>query len=168
MSPRAVSTRSRLRRHRIGGEGHQRAEDAALVGGDARMKQTTENPEMAQDSAATETRDFSLDSKGENGPVFDISKAATSPRFRYKSGAPGKLVFERVNEATWKLTGGEQTNVPTSHGQWGGYRTSKAVAWLIDVGETAPAWLARCRDHCCGPSTLREAKAAALAMAKGA
>jgi hypothetical protein len=132
------------------------------------MKQTTENPEMAQDSGATETRDFGLDSKGENGPVFDISKADTSSRFRYKSGAPGKLVFERVNEATWKLTGGEQTNVPTSHGQWGGYRTSKAVAWLIDVGETAPAWLARCRDHCCGPSTLREAKAAALAMAKGA
>jgi hypothetical protein len=36
------------------------------------MKQTTENPEMAQDSGATETRDFGLDSKGKNG-CTDVS-----------------------------------------------------------------------------------------------
>ena len=41
--------------------------------------------------------------------------------------------FENVNEATWKLTNGEMTNVPASHGQWGGYRTSKAIAWVINV-----------------------------------
>ena len=127
-----------------------------------------DNPEMAQDSGTAEPRDFGIDSKGKNGPVFDIPKEDTSPLFRYKSGSPGKLAFERVNEVTWKLTGGEQTNVPTSHGQWGGYRTSKAVAWVIDVGVDKPAWLARCRDRCCGPATLKEAKAAALAMAKSA
>lgn len=61
------------------------------------------------------------------------------------------------------------TNVPASHEQWGGYRTSKAVAWVIDVGVTKPAWLARFKDQCCGPLPLKkEAKAAALAMAKGA
>ena len=38
------------------------------------------------------------------------------------------LRFERVNEVTCKLTDGENTNVPASHGQWGGYRTTKAVA----------------------------------------
>ena len=54
------------------------------------------------------------------------------------------------------------TNVPASHEQWGGYRTSKAVAWVIDVGVTKPAWLARFKDQCCGPLPLKkEAQAAA-------
>ena len=43
------------------------------------------------------------------------------------------LRFERVNEVTFKLTDGELTNVPASHGQWGGYRTTKAVAWVINI-----------------------------------
>ena len=67
---------------------------------------------------------------------------------------------------TWKLTIGEQTNVPASHGQWGGYRTSKAIAWVICVAPRA--WLARCGDQVCGPDSLSQAKAKALAMAKGA
>ncbi len=49
-----------------------------------------------------------------------------------------KLHFERVNEVTFKLTDGEVTNVPASHGQWGGYRTTKAVAWVIKIA-TWPA-----------------------------
>src|SRR5262245_57462441 len=40
------------------------------------------------------------------------------------------LCFERVNDVTFKLTNGEVTNVPASHGQWGGYRSTKAVAWV--------------------------------------
>jgi hypothetical protein len=77
-----------------------------------------------------------------------------------------KLHFERVNEVTFKLTDGEVTNVPASHGQWGGYRTTKAVAWVINI---APGqWLARCRNKVCGPSAFNEAKAKALAMARGA
>jgi hypothetical protein len=76
------------------------------------------------------------------------------------------LHFERVNEVTFKLTDGESTNVPASHGQWGGYRTTKAVASVINI---APGqWLARCRDEVSGPSSFNEAKANALAMAKGA
>ena len=58
------------------------------------------------------------------------------------------------------------TNVPACHGFWGGYRTTKAVAWVIDVGTEKSAWLARYKDQCCGPMPLKEAKAAALAMAK--
>ena len=46
-----------------------------------------------------------------------------------------------------------------------GYRVTKAVAWVIDVG---PAWIARYKDQCTNPTDLREAKAAAMAMAKGA
>ena len=77
-----------------------------------------------------------------------------------------KLHFERVNDVTVKLTDGEATNVPASHGQWGGYRTAKAVAWVIKIGPDA--WLARCGDQVCGPSSFNEAKANALAIAKGA
>ena len=43
------------------------------------------------------------------------------------------LRFEKVNDVTFKLTDGEATNVPASHGQWGGYRTTKAVAWVINI-----------------------------------
>jgi hypothetical protein len=76
------------------------------------------------------------------------------------------LRFERVNEVTFKLTDGEATNVPASHGQWGGYRTAKAVAWVIKIGPES--WLARCRDEGSGPFSFTEAKANALAMARGA
>jgi hypothetical protein len=47
-----------------------------------------------------------------------------------------KLQFGRVNEVTFKLTDGEVTNVPASHGQWGGYRTTKAVG----LGHQYCAW----------------------------
>ena len=58
---------------------------------------------------------------------------------------PSRFKFEKINEATWKLTNGEMTNVPASHGQWGGYRTSKAIAWVINVAPNA--WLARSGDQ---------------------
>ncbi|MET0380616.1 MAG: hypothetical protein ABWZ94_01795 [Methyloceanibacter sp.] len=100
-------------------------------------------------------------------PEIDFQGTDTQKQFRYKNGISGKLSFEQVNEITWKLTNGEMTNVPACHGFWGGYRTTKAIAWVIDVGVNKPAWLARYKDQCCGPMTLKEAKAAALAMAKG-
>ena len=71
-----------------------------------------------------------------------------------------------MNEVTFKLTDGEGTNVPASHGQWGGYRTTKAVAWVINIA--SGQWLARCRDEASGLSSFNEAKANALAMARGA
>jgi len=76
------------------------------------------------------------------------------------------LSFERVNDFTFKITNGELTNVPASHGQWSGYRTKKALAWIIKL--EADSWLARCGDQVCGPSSFVEAKADALAMAKDA
>jgi hypothetical protein len=78
---------------------------------------------------------------------------------------PSRFRFEQVNEVTWKLTNGEITDTPASHGQWGSYRTTKALAWVICV---APRnWLARYSDMVCGPLSLPKAKAAAMAMAKG-
>jgi hypothetical protein len=49
---------------------------------------------------------------------------------------------------------------------WRGYRTSKALAWIIKL--ESDAWLARCGNQVCGPSSFSEAKANAFAMAKGA
>ena len=71
----------------------------------------------------------------------DFQATDTQRQFRYKSGISGKLRFERVNEVTWKLTNGEMTNVPACHGFWGGYRTPKGMAWVIDVGVTSPLGL---------------------------
>ena len=48
----------------------------------------------------------------------------------------------------------------------GGYRTTKAIAWVINVAPNA--WLARCGDQTSNPLTLTSAKSAAMAMAKGA
>jgi len=78
---------------------------------------------------------------------------------------PSRFRFEKVNEVTWKLTNGEITETPASHGQWGGYRTTKALAWVIRVAPSK--WLARYADIVCGPLSLPKAKAAAIAMAKG-
>ena len=58
------------------------------------------------------------------------------------------------------------TNVPASHGQWGGYRTSKAIAWVINIAPNAR--LTRCGDQTSNPVTISAAKAEAMAMAKGA
>ena len=76
------------------------------------------------------------------------------------------LKCEKVNEVTFKITNEELTNVPTSYGQWGGYRTTKALAWIIGVGPNS--WLARCENRACGPASFPQAKADALAMARGA
>jgi hypothetical protein len=76
------------------------------------------------------------------------------------------LKCERVNEVTFKVTDGELTNVPASHGQWGGYRTTKALAWIIKL--RPDAWVARCGDQICNPASFKEARSQALAMARGA
>jgi hypothetical protein len=71
-----------------------------------------------------------------------------------------------VNDSTFKIANGELTNVPASYGQWGGYRTTKAMAWIIKLA--AEAWLARCGNQICNPTSFNEAKSQALALAKGA
>jgi hypothetical protein len=68
----------------------------------------------------------------------------------------GKLRFEEVNEATWKLTDGSGSNVPGCHGHWPAYRTTKAIGWLVGVG--GGLWLARYRNKTSRPMTLRRAK----------
>lgn len=76
------------------------------------------------------------------------------------------LRCERINDCTFKVTNGELTNVPASHGQWGGYRTTLVLAWVMNIAPNA--WFARCGEQGCGPSSFNEAKAKAVALAKGA
>jgi hypothetical protein len=48
-----------------------------------------------------------------------------------------RYAWEKVNEVTWKLASTtESANTPASHGQWGGYRTPKALAWLMGIGNS--------------------------------
>jgi hypothetical protein len=82
------------------------------------------------------------------------------------SSPPGirkRTAWERVNDCTWKLAStAEFVNVPACHGKWPGYRTTKAIAWVICV---APGqWLARMGNQASGPSQLLAAKAAAAGM----
>ena len=76
------------------------------------------------------------------------------------------LKCEKVNEVTFKITNGEVTNVPASHGQWSGYRTTRALAWIVKLAPDA--WIARRGGHICNPTSFKEAKSQALAMARGA
>lgn len=57
--------------------------------------------------------------------------------------------------------------ITTSAGQWPGYRVTKAVAWVIDVGIEKPAWIARHKNQTTNPLPLQNAKKAAMAMARG-
>src|SRR5262249_31722486 len=101
-------------------------------------------------------------------PDFSASQGVEKPGFleaKKRPPNPSRFKFEQVNEVTWKLTSGEITDTPASHGQWGSYRTTKALASVIRV---APGkWLARYGDTVSGPLSLPKAKAAAMAMAKG-
>jgi hypothetical protein len=75
-----------------------------------------------------------------------------------------------INDVTWKLASTTDfTNTPASHGKWGGYRSGRALAWVMNVGAVVGApghqgWLARCGDRSVGPTTIGKAKAAAVAM----
>lgn len=76
-----------------------------------------------------------------------------------------KLSWERINSVTHKLVvDGRVSHTPASHGQWQGYHTSFAVAWVMnaDPHMGADGWVGRCRDKrgdwCLGPTTLEDAK----------
>src|SRR5262245_49038861 len=43
------------------------------------------------------------------------------------------LCWEQVNEVTWKLTDGDQIRVPAAHGKWGGFNTTRALAWVTQI-----------------------------------
>jgi hypothetical protein len=82
----------------------------------------------------------------ENFDLFAVQLWRLSPKWN--------LSVERVNEETLKVTDGEMCRVPASHGQWDSYDATRALAWIT---RTAPnAWLARCNNQACGPSSFNK------------
>jgi hypothetical protein len=76
------------------------------------------------------------------------------------------LKLEQVNAIAWKVVDPNiKTDVPAKLGHWAGYRATKALAWVIDLGYGQ--WMARCGNEVCNPTNLAEAKRQALAMAVG-
>src|SRR5262249_60966987 len=98
-------------------------------------------------------------------PLSLLIETTTDLEAKKRPPNPSRFRFEKVNEVTWKLTNGEITETPASHGQWGSCRTTKALAWVMRVAPRK--WLARYSDMVCGPLSLPKAKVAAMAMAKG-
>jgi hypothetical protein len=116
--------------------------------------------------------------RGENGAKYrggrQTPKSASQDadfvgEFKPENRSPkSNLHFERVNAATYKLVDGEMVRVPAVLGFWAGYNSTKATAWLINIGINSPAWVARCGDRACGPSSFNQAKSDVLAMAQDA
>ena len=78
---------------------------------------------------------------------------------------PRNLSFEQINEVTIKLTDGRGSLVPASHGQWAGHHTTRAVAWLMGIGNGR--WIVRYRNKASKPMKLPAAKKYALEIVKG-
>jgi hypothetical protein len=80
-------------------------------------------------------------------------------------GTKGRtLDFQQVNEVTWKLTDG-RGSIAWSGDRSGGYRTTRAIAWLMGVGNGQ--WIVRYRHRASKPMRSAKAKAYALEMVRG-
>jgi hypothetical protein len=66
-----------------------------------------------------------------------VAKAKNGKNGLYEKPRSRALIWERVNSVTWRLAdpNGSQVLVPRSIGQWAGFRTPSAVAWIFDVGD---------------------------------
>ena len=66
----------------------------------------------------------------QNVVATESARSKPVPAAAYK-----RLKLEQVNPCTWKVVDPKiKTDVPASHGQWAGYRTTKALAWIIERG----------------------------------
>jgi hypothetical protein len=102
-------------------------------------------------------------------PTFAISEIVSLERSRPKTvqaSAYKHLELEKVNASTWKVVDPKlKTDIPAKLGHWAGYRTTRALVWVIDLGYGQ--WIARCGNEVCNPTNLADAKRQALAMAVG-
>ena len=107
---------------------------------------------MALDSQSRKLAAESLENQGLQEPEIDLA------------GKPRQLTFEQVNEVTWKLTDG-RGSIAWSGDRSGGYRTTRAVAWLMGIGNGL--WVVRYRTKASRPLKLNAAKTYAIEMVKG-
>jgi len=93
-----------------------------------------------------------LENQGLQKPKIDLSSK------------PRELAFEQINEVTLKLTDG-RGSIAWSGDRSGGYRTNRAVAWLMGIGNGR--WIVRYRNKASRPMKLPAARKYALEMVKG-
>ena len=103
-----------------------------------------------------------LEKPGSTDPGFPASEPLENQGLQRPKR---ELSWEQVNPVTWKLTDGRGSEVPGSHGQWSGYRTTKAVAWIVGIG--SGLWIARYRRSASRPLPIHKAKIYAHEIVKG-
>src|SRR5262245_46051813 len=116
------------------------------------MAEQTKNLNQAQSTDAEHSASESLENQGVQEP--EIGEGNKGRNF----------TFEPVNEVTWKLTDG-RGSIAWSGDRSGGYRTSRAVAWLTGIG--GGLWVVRYRNKASKPMRLPKAKTYALEMVRG-
>ena len=82
-----------------------------------------------------------------------------------KSHLANKLTLEQINDVTLKVTDGAGTKAWTGGRAGANYRTTRAVAWLMAVGNGQ--WIVRFRNKASRPMKLPKAKRYAIDMIKG-
>ena len=98
--------------------------------------------------------------------ISEVLATETAKPKAVPATASKHLELEQVNSCTWKVVSPNiKTDVPAKLGHWAGYRTTKALAWVIDLGHGQ--WIARCGNEVCNPTNLATAKRQALAMSVG-
>jgi hypothetical protein len=80
------------------------------------------------------------------------------------------LFWIKVNDVAWKLTDGIMERTPACHGKWPGFNIERGLGWTMNAGWVAgrSIWYARVGNKSYGPTSLADAKAAALALVLGA
>jgi hypothetical protein len=91
---------------------------------------------MALDSQGRKPASESLENQGPQEPEIEISSKGRDLR------------FEEVNEVTWKLTDGKGINAWKGD-RSGSYRATRAIGWLMDVGNGQ--WVVRYRNKASRP-----------------
>ena len=107
---------------------------------------------MALDSQSQKLASESLENQGPQEAEIDLA------------GNRRDLRFEEVNDVTWKLTDG-RGSIAWSGDRSGGYRTTRAVAWLMGIGNGL--WVVRYRTKASRPMKLNAAKKYAIEMVRG-
>ena len=112
----------------------------------------TEKHSLEQDTLSQNLTSESLENQGPQEPEIEIGANHRT------------LAFEQINTCTWKLTDG-RGSLAWSGDRSGGYRTSRAIAWLLGVG--GGRWVVRYKKRASKPLKLPKAKAYAMEMVKG-
>lgn len=108
---------------------------------------------MTECTALRITAPEPLENQGLQEPKTDLSRKQSVPS------------FEQINAVTVKVTDGRGTNAWTGRRSGDSYRTTRAVAWILAVGNEC--WVVRYRNKFSHPMKLAAAKKYSIEMVKG-